>query len=112
MKRSVRAAGVKQDDTHSPAVRSTRLKVSAEKAGRAHSSWSTSETISGATFFTLTVLLVHVGVADRKYVRRCQQAALKEMFTPWHFNVWRKFTFFRFDTGEQRQSKVKSFLYS
>lgn len=65
MKCSVRAAGVKEDDTHSAGVRSTGRKISAEKAGRAHSSWRATETI-----LTLTVLLVRVGVADTQYVNR------------------------------------------
>lgn len=57
-------------------------------------SWS--ETISSTMFLTLTVLLVHVGVADRKDVSRCQRDAFKVILTPWHFNMWRKFTFFFF----------------
>lgn len=44
------------------------------------------ETISGSTFLSLTVLLLHVELADRKYVR-VSTAALKVIFTPWHFNV-------------------------
>lgn len=73
VKCSVRAAGVKQDDTHTLLLgcvqQGERFR---QRENRSHSRtvqgiWQT-ETISGTTFLTLTVLLLYVGLADRKYV--------------------------------------------
>lgn len=77
MEHSVRAAGVKRDDTGVPFSCGMFDEVKGfNRESRSHTQ-SHSERISVSVLLTLTVLLVYVELADSKYVTGCQQATLR-----------------------------------